>query len=301
MSIVKIENLTKKYKTGYGIFDINIQVEEGEVYGYLGPNGSGKSTTIRHIMGYIKPQIGTATIFGHDAWKSTHLIQPMVGYVPGEIVFPENANGLDFLKEIFTLRKQDNWDFVEQLIAYWEFNPNIKIKKMSKGMKQKLALVLAFMHKPKLLILDEPTNGLDPLMQEKFIDLILQIKQKGTTIIMSSHVFSEIEKTCDRVGIIKGGRIISDFNLHTLINESDRKFEIRFSGSKELNKFKTGTQDGKSIYTVPSNMIETFFDQLKTYTIKTFKEISFSLEEHFLRFYHQEENFNHQEGGATNV
>ncbi|ATZ18470.1 ABC transporter ATP-binding protein [Williamsoniiplasma somnilux] len=297
MKVIEIKNLTKKFKTGYGIFDINIEVKAGEVYGYLGPNGSGKSTTIRHIMGYLKPQAGSAHIFGKDAWLESNLIQNDLGYLPGEIAFPEYNSGIDFIKMIFNLREQTNWDYVEELINYWEFDPNVKIKKMSKGMKQKVGLVIAFMHKPKLLVLDEPTNGLDPLMQEKFISLILKEKAAGTTVLMSSHIFAEIEKTCDKVAIIKSGRIISDVEMNKLKLKSDRKYEIEFVDSKVLKEYLYKNSKTKHLYKIPYDQVDDFFEKLKKFNIKDFNEIPFSLEEYFLDFYKKEE----KQGGIKNV
>ncbi|AGJ90962.1 ABC transporter ATP-binding protein [Mycoplasma putrefaciens] len=286
--IISITNLTKKYKSGYGIFDINLKVKKGEIYGYLGPNGAGKSTTIRHMMGYIKPEKGTTKILQKDAWKESHFIQPRIGYVPGEINLPEYMNGLDFIKQIFSLRKQTNWDYVEKLIKYFEFDPNIKIKKMSKGMKQKVALVIAFMHKPELLILDEPTSGLDPLMQNKFINLVLEHKKLNTTIIMSSHIFDEIEKTCNKVAIIRSGRIIADIDLENLRQISDRNYQITFSDNKILkSKFLKSFNNNQALYVVSADQVANFFESLKKYDIKMLKEIPFSLEKYFLNFYNQ--------------
>ncbi|AJM72105.1 ABC transporter ATP-binding protein [Mycoplasma yeatsii] len=284
--IIRINNLTKKFKSGYGIFDINLVVKQGDVYGYLGPNGAGKSTTIRHMMGYIKPLKGSVNIMNKDAWKQSHLIQSEVGYIPGEINLPEYVNGLDFIKQIFKLRNQTNWDYVEKLINYFEFNPNIKIKKMSKGMKQKVALVIAFMHNPKLLILDEPTTGLDPLMKNKFINLVLECKNNGATILLSSHIFEEIEKTCNKVAIIKSGKIVADIDLENLKQISDRRYEISFKNNQILeSKFLKEVNDNKVLYIVPTNHVNNFFEQLKNYQIEMLKEIPFSLEKYFLNFY----------------
>lgn len=285
MEIIKIEHLTKKFKNGYGIFDINVNINEGEVYGYLGPNGAGKSTTIRHIMGYMKPEQGTVQVLGKNSWKQSNLIMPDIGYVPGEIELPAFMNGLEFIKYIYRLREQKNWKYVKELIKYWEFNPNISIKRMSKGMKQKLGLVVAFMHNPKLLILDEPTSGLDPLMQEKFIELIIRTKKEGKTILISSHIFSEIEKTCDRVAIIKSGQIVDDFILDKLIADADRIYEITFKDKVFESKFLVSKSKNSAKYAVHSNDVAEFFEKLKKYNIEMFKEVPFSLEQYFLKYY----------------
>lgn len=286
--IINIKTLTKKFKSGYGIFDINLIVKKGDVYGYLGPNGSGKSTTIRHMMGYLKPQKGSVEIMNKNAWKQSHLIQSEVGYVPGEINLPEYVSGLNFIKQIFNLRNQNNWDYVEYLINYFEFNPNIKIKKMSKGMKQKVALVIAFMHNPRLLILDEPTTGLDPLMKNKFINLVLECKNNGSTILLSSHIFEEIEKTCNKVAIIRSGKIVADIDLENLKQISDRRYEIVFKNNQILkSKFLKEIVDNKALYVVQANQVNNFFEELKNYQIEMLREIPFSLEKYFLNFYKQ--------------
>ncbi|SYV95340.1 ABC transporter ATP-binding protein [Mycoplasma putrefaciens] len=174
------------------------------------------------------------------------------------------------------------------MIKYFEFDPNIKIKKMSKGMKQKVALVIAFMHKPELLILDEPTSGLDPLMQNKFINLVLEHKKLNTTIIMSSHIFDEIEKTCNKVAIIRSGRIIADIDLENLRQISDRNYQITFSDNKILkSKFLKSFNNNQALYVVSADKVANFFESLKKYDIKMLKEIPFSLEKYFLNFYNQ--------------
>ncbi|QQY77993.1 ABC transporter ATP-binding protein [Mycoplasma mycoides subsp. capri] len=287
--IIEIKNLTKKYNNGYGIFDINLEVNQGDIYGYLGPNGAGKSTTIRHLMGYIRQNKGKALIFNEDCWKHSYKIQPSVGYLPGEINYPEHENGLSYIKFIYKLRKQENWDYVEKLIKYWEFNPNIKIKKMSKGMKQKLGLVLCLMHQPKVLILDEPTIGLDPLIKNKFIQLMLKLKQNNTTIFLSSHVFEEVEKLCNKVAIIKSGRIINKLDLDQIKNTNDREYKVTFKNQNIYkNEFLTNVNDLIATYKVPINKVNYFFNELKSYEINLFEEIPFSLENYFLKFYKKE-------------
>ncbi|WP_269077215.1 ABC transporter ATP-binding protein [Spiroplasma taiwanense] len=186
---------------------MNFLVKKGAVFGYLGPNGAGKSTTIRSLMGFIKPNSGASKILdlnkktenieeiiSYDSWTDSDKIQKIIGYVPGEIAFPENMTGIELLKMVFKLRNMSDWNDVKKQIYYWKFDPSLKIKKMSKGMKQKLALCIAWMHNPDIIILDEPTTGLDPLMQEKFVNLVKKSKKEGKTIILSSHIFSEIEK-----------------------------------------------------------------------------------------------------------
>lgn len=209
MSVIEISHLTRNYGNHKGVFDLSLNIESGEVFGFLGPNGAGKTTTIRHLMGFIKPQQGNCKIDGLDCWHQAARLQQEIGYIPGEIAFFNDMNGDEYLNFIGKYRKLNKLNRKEELIKRFELNPKGKIKKMSKGMKQKLGIVAAFMHDPQILILDEPTSGLDPIMQNNFVELINEEKARGKTIIMSSHIFEEVEKTCDRIGIIKEGHLVA--------------------------------------------------------------------------------------------
>nr|WP_242223604.1 ABC transporter ATP-binding protein [Bacillus cereus group sp. BfR-BA-01380] len=233
-----VQNVTKKFSNGKGLFDVSFQVKEGEVFGYLGPNGAGKSTTIRNLMGFIQPTTGSATIFGLDCWNDAAKIQKSVGYLPGEISFIEGMNGLEFLQLMQGMRGMKNNSRRDELIERFQFDVKTPIRKMSKGMKQKVGIVAAFMHNPEVLILDEPTAGLDPLMQQLFVDLILEEKQKGKTIFMSSHIFTEIERTCDRVGIIKDGKLLTVENIHDLRAKQRQVIDVTVSSHEELQSLK---------------------------------------------------------------
>ncbi|WP_036268866.1 ABC transporter ATP-binding protein [Mesoplasma seiffertii] len=284
--IIKINNLSKRYPNGYGIFNIDLCVNQGEVFGYLGPNGAGKSTTIRTIMGYIKPDEGNCEVFDYNSWNDAAIIQSQVGYLPGEIAFPEFMTGTEFIKLVFNLRNQSNWNEVEDLIKYWEFDPNKKIKKMSKGMKQKVGLIIAFMHHPRLIILDEPTTGLDPLMQQKFIDLVNERKQQKTTFLMSSHIFEEIEKTCDKVAIVKSGRIVSNFDLAKLRQENERYYTVTFNTKEILKTYKILKQSKNQVtYSILPNQVPQFIKDLNNYDLEMISENPFSLEKYFMNFY----------------
>jgi len=177
--MIQLEHLTKRFSNGKGIFDVTFEIERGEVFGYLGPNGAGKSTTIRHLMGFIKPTSGRALISGKDCWKHAADIQAEVGYLPGEIAFIDGMTGWEFIELMRGMKKMKHPGRRDELIERLQFDVKTPIRKMSKGMKQKVAMVIAFMDDPDVLILDEPTSGLDPLMQRLFIDLILEEKQKA--------------------------------------------------------------------------------------------------------------------------
>ncbi len=207
--MINVDNLTKSYGINKGVFNLSFTVNDGEVFGFLGPNGAGKTTTIRHLLGFIRPDEGKTSICEKDTYLHAAELQKTLGYIPGETAFIDHMKGIDFLHFIAKMRGLDDLQKMHELIIYFELDPSGFIQKMSKGMKQKLAIVCAFMHNPKILILDEPTSGLDPLMQSKFIELIKKEKHQGKTILMSSHNFDEIERTCDRALIIKHGQTMA--------------------------------------------------------------------------------------------
>ncbi len=196
--VIKLEHVTKDYGNKKGVFDLSFSVPQGEVFGYLGPNGAGKTTTIRQLMGFIRPDKGSCRMIGKECFRQAFEIQKKTGYLAGELAFPEDMTGLGFLKFMAEMKGMKNVSRMKDLMERFELNPHGKIKRMSRGMKQKVGIVNTFMHDPEVVILDEPTSGLDPLMQNAFVDLILEEKKKGTTILMSSHIFEEIEKTCGR-------------------------------------------------------------------------------------------------------
>lgn len=209
--------MTLTYPSGKGDFDLDFRIKEGTVTGYLGPNGAGKTTTIRALMGFMAPDSGFCKIDGLDAVSQAPAIQRILGYVPGEITFLEGMKGQEFLKFMGQMRGVHNKKYVDELFERFDVDPTGKIKKLSKGNKQKLAIIAAFMHDPKVLVLDEPTSGLDPLMQKRFVELIKDEKKKSKTILMSSHIFEEVEKTCDDVIIIRDGRIVHASDVEGLI------------------------------------------------------------------------------------
>lgn len=226
MSVIEITNLTKDYGNNKGIFNLSFSIDKGEIFGFLGPNGAGKTTTIRHLMGFISPNKGFCTINGLDCKKNSSTIQSNLGYIPGEISFMEDMTGNAFIKFMADYRGLKDMVRANELIKLFELDPSSKIKKMSKGMKQKISIVCAFMHSPEILILDEPTSGLDPLMQNIFVQLIQEEKEKGRTILMSSHMFEEIERTCTRVGIIRQGQLMTVDTIEDLKKSKSKKYLI---------------------------------------------------------------------------
>lgn len=238
MSIIEIQNLTKDYGHQRGIFDLSFHIQQGEVVGFLGSNGAGKTTTIRHLMGFTKPQHGTSKIFNQDTFYNASVIQEKIGYLPGEISFLDDSmTGNTFIQFMAQMKENVKNERIDELIHYYELDPSIKIKKMSKGTKQKLALIITFMQNPSVLILDEPTSGLDPVMQNKFVEFIKKEKQKGTTVFMSSHMFEEIEHACDRVLMIKDGRLVTSQSIEEIRSGRKKHFEITFSSSEMATTF----------------------------------------------------------------
>ena len=226
MQVIEIRGLTRDYGGGRGVFDLSFGVEHGECAGFLGPNGAGKTTTIRHLMGFLKPKQGVCRINAMDCLADRAVIQCALGYIPGEIAFMQNSTGLGFIKFMAAYRGLSDLSRAHALMERFELDAAGKIKKMSKGMKQKVGIVCAFMHDPAVYILDEPTAGLDPLMQSRFVELLAEEKARGKTILMSSHSFDEVERTCDRVAIIKEGRLVTMAAIDELRAKQRRTYVV---------------------------------------------------------------------------
>lgn len=262
MSMIEIEKLTRNYGSGKGVFDISFQVNKGEAFGFLGPNGAGKTTTIRHLMGFLKPQSGNCIIDGMDCWNDSDKIQSGLGYIPGEISFFDDMTGTEFLRFIAAYRKIGENNRGKELLERFELDPKGKIKKMSKGMKQKISIVAAFMSDPDIFILDEPTSGLDPLMQSRFIDLIGEEKERGKTILLSSHMFEEVERTCDRVGIIRDGKLVAVDSVEALRERHVRPYTVTLESVELAKAFAadfSGTQDGQTVTVTSKQSLEEIF------------------------------------------
>lgn len=262
--MLTIKQMSKDYGNGQGIFDINLSIAQGEVFGFVGTNGAGKTTTIRHLMGFLKPQQGSASISGMDCWHQSADIKQHVGYVPGEA-----------------------------LMDKLQLDARASLKRMSKGMKQKTAIVAALMTDPQLLILDEPTTGLDPLMRRAFIEILQEEKEKGKTIFMSSHMFDEVEHICDKVAMIKDGRIIAIKATSEMKHNPDKTYRITFNTHADYERFKTEgfamqdtDPDLKAItITIHDRNINTLLHILKQYDLKRFTENKYTLEQYFKSLY----------------
>ena len=228
-NVIETKSLSKSYGDTLAISNIDLEIPKGQVFGYLGPNGAGKTTTIKLLMDFIRPTNGTAKIFGLDIRQNSVYIKEKIGYLPGDIVLYDHMTGAELLKYFSYLRKQSDWQFVTNLAKRLDVNLEIKIKKMSRGNRQKLGLIQAFMHRPELIIMDEPSSGLDPLLQQEFYTMVDEVRSDGRTIFISSHILPEVERICDQVGIIREGRLITVEQVSRLRDRSLQELEIHFT------------------------------------------------------------------------
>jgi ABC-2 type transport system ATP-binding protein len=293
VSVIKIEHLTKDYGNEKGVFDVSFEINQGEVFGFLGPNGAGKTVTIRHLLGFARPQSGNTSISGLDCWKNPKDIQRKIGYLPGEINFPNDMTGTQLIKFLAEMRGLTDMAKVKKLTDRFDLDTSGELKRMSKGMKQKTAIICAFMHNPEILVLDEPTIGLDPLMRVVFLDLIREEKQNGRSILMSSHMFEEIENSCDRVGIIKHGKMVATISPKDIEHAERKTFKIEFlnradydSMSQEKFKIRELKPENKQIILdIDDAQSGELFAALNKRKVKFISEIKHDLEEYFMGYY----------------
>lgn len=287
--IIQVKNLTKDYGLKRGVFDISFDIKKGEVFGFVGTNGSGKTTIIRHLMGFLKAQKGSVQILGKDAWHCAPELKKYISYIPGEIAFPDLNSGVEFLQSQAELLNLKDMNFADNLIQKLQLDPTANLKRMSKGMKQKTAIVAALMSDKPILILDEPTTGLDPLMRETFLELIMEEKKKGKTILISSQMFDELEYCCDRVAFIFKGHIVDIADISTLQSSNIQTFKIEFTNAEDYKKFKRLSyeiiRDQKQYNQVTirldNSQTKKLFTSLSRYDVKFISEIKHNLEKHF--------------------
>ncbi len=294
--VIRCSDFTKDYGNHRGVFNANLEIKKGECYGFIGINGAGKTTTIRNFMGFIQPTSGHSTILGYDCWKDRTVIKNYVSYIPGEIAFPNLSTGTEFLKIQAEYLNVTDYTYMNKLIKQLQLDPTANLKRMSKGMKQKTAIVAALMGDKEILIMDEPTTGLDPLMRDQFIELVLEEKKKGKTIFMSSHIFEEIESVCDRASIIKNGDIIDTVDINQLKSGNIKSFVISFLNHDDLIKFSSEHPDKVTITDEKKNQCEAlvyiedingFLNDLTEFSLLSMKEHHMTLEEYFSNVYRE--------------
>jgi len=237
-AIIQTHQLTKSYGKSRGIIEVTFDIQEGEVFGFLGPNGAGKTTTMRTLMGLLHANSGSATIGGLDCWTQSTEVKQLVGYLPGEFTFDPGLRGAQIIEYLGHLRGGVDQAYVRSLVERLGLDPSKRFREDSHGNKQKLGLVQAFMHRPRLLILDEPTSGLDPLNQQEFYKMVAEIKASGRTVFLSSHILPEVEQTCNRVAIIREGRLVTINQVSALKTIRQRDVEISFAGPASVDWFK---------------------------------------------------------------
>ncbi len=244
-AVIETDKLTKTYGSHRGIIDVDLRVDQGEVFGFLGPNGAGKTTTIRTILDLIRPTSGRAMVFGIESSVDPVAIHRRIGYIPGEFALYDRLTGGQTLRYFANLRGGVDEAYQASLIERLDVDPSRKFKEYSKGNKQKIGLVIALQHRPELLILDEPTSGLDPLVQQTFYALVRESKDEGRTVFLSSHILSEVERTCDRVAIIRDGQLVKVDSVEGLRDLAHHQVELRFAGPVPTESFErlTGVSD----------------------------------------------------------
>lgn len=293
--VIDVQGLTKDYGQGRGIFDLTFQVERGEVFGFLGPNGAGKTTTIRHLMGFIRPTTGRAAILGMDCFAQAAAIQARVGYLPGELSLMDDLTGDGFLRFMAQMRGMMDLGTAGELKELFRLDGRQSLRKMSKGTRQKVGLVCAFMARPDLLLLDEPTSGLDPLMQNRFVELLLREKARGATILLSSHMFEELERTCDRVAILRAGRLAAVERTEDLRRARTKRYVFSFPAPEAAAAFSAawpGASRNNSSVTVALTGREDLSKLLRLAADQQVTDMTVdggSLEEAFLGYYGEED------------
>lgn len=288
--IITTEKLTKFYGKSRGVVELDLEVNEGEIFGFLGPNGSGKTSTIRLLLDLIHPTSGRAKVFGLDSHRHSLEIRSRLGYIPGDVVLYDGMTGSEFLRLMGSFHKANDGHRLKELQERLDLDISRQTRTYSKGMKQKLAIIQAFMNDPELLVLDEPTLGLDPLMQREFYNLLLSEKARGKTIFLSSHILPEIERVCDRVGMVRDGRLVSVERVSELKHKKVRRMELFLSrelSSKELklDGVEILSIKGKHIELKVSGNIQKLLKQLSELPIEDMAFPDATLEDTFMEFY----------------
>ena len=292
-AIIQTNRLTKSYGRSRGIIDVTFDIQEGEVFGFLGPNGAGKTTTMRTLMGLLHANSGSATIGGLDCWTQSTEVKKLIGYLPGEFTFDPGLRGAQIIEYLGHLRGGVDQAYVRSLVERLGLDPSKRFREYSHGNKQKLGLVQALMHKPRLLILDEPTSGLDPLNQQEFYKMVAEIHAEGRTVFLSSHILPEVEQTCDRVAIIREGRLVTIDHVSALKAIRQRDVEIAFAAPASVDWFKQAADvtnvaqgaDERTLQLVVLGDLAEIIQIAGQHSATNIATREPSLEEAFLRFY----------------
>ncbi len=292
-AIIQTHQLTKSYGRSRGILEVTFDIQEGEVFGFLGPNGAGKTTTMRTLMGLLRANSGRATIGGLDYWTQSTEVKKLVGYLPSEFTFDPSLRGAQIIEYLGHLRGGVYQTYVRSLVERLGLDPSKRFRAYSHGNKQKLGLVQAFMHKPRMLILDEPTSGLDPLNQQEFYHMVAEVRAEGRTVFLSSHILPEVEHTCDRVAIIREGRLVTIDHVSALKTIRQRDVEISFAGPAKVEWFKPVADvtkvaqgaDERTLQLVVQGDLEQIIQIAGQHGATNIAAREPTLEEAFLRFY----------------
>lgn len=293
MNVIEIKNLTKQYGKARGIIDVNLNVEQGEVFGFIGPNGAGKSTTIRTLLGLIYPTSGSAKIFGKSCVEDPE-VRREVGYLPSEVFYYDNMRVIDLLKYSASFYKKDCTKRINELAEIMDLDLKKKIDDLSFGNKKKVGIVQGLLHEPKLIILDEPTSGLDPLMQQRFFELIEEENKRGATVFFSSHILSEVQRMCNRVAFIKDGKIIKLEKMATLQESSYKRISIEIKSVLNKEAFNmAGVSDievkGNIVNFIYKGNINSIMKKLADIELRNISIGEPDLEEIFMNYYAKEE------------
>ncbi len=293
---IHCQGLSKRYHGAHvdALHDLNLQVKAGEIYGFLGPNGAGKSTTIRTLLNFIQPTGGTASILGLDIVRDSVKIKDGIGYLSSDMAMYTKMTGHQFLDYMGELQPGTDRAYRKELTARLKPELDKRLGDLSRGNKQKVGIIQAFMHKPEVVIMDEPSSGLDPLMQETFYDLVKEASGQGAAIFLSSHIFSEVQKICDRVGIIREGKLVVERDIKEMVKDAAHTFDITFAGKpplEGLRKLKDVTvarHEGRDVRIHVRGALSQFLRELSTYDVVKLDAHQLDLEEMFMRYYGDE-------------
>ena len=296
--VIKTQGLIKSYGNVQALFGVDLEVKQGEVFGFLGPNGAGKTTTIRCMLDLIRPQGGTIRVLGLNPQAEPEAIKARVGYLPGELHLDENMTAQQVFRYFNRLRgNRSNWDFIQELSDRLKLDLKTPIKNFSHGNKQKVGVVQALMHRPELVLLDEPTGGLDPLMQQEVLRMLAEAQDNGASVFFSSHIISEVQAVANRVAIIREGKIVEVAETAALLNRSMRQVRIRFQQPTRADDIFNlpgvellSTDDGLGILLQVEGEMDALIKVLAQYPVSDFETERTSLEEIFLAYYEGKED-----------